>query len=126
MASEKDSVQAQGGKARAEKLSKEDRSAIASVAAEARWNKTGKDRTHVPKADFGSPDRPLRVGELEIPCYVLDDGRSVITQSGMLSALKMSAGTATKGGGDRLANFSSTKSIKPFVSGKLEEMITSP
>src|ERR1035438_10684090 len=98
MASEKDSVQAQGGKARAEKLSKEDRSAIASVAAEARWNKTGKDRTHVPKADFGSPDRPLRIGELEIPCYVLDNGKRVITQGGVLTALDMSPGTATNGG----------------------------
>jgi hypothetical protein len=119
-------AQSLGGKARAEKLSKEDRSAIASAAAEVRWSKSAKDRVHIPKADFGSPDRPLRIGELEIPCYVLDDGRSVITQGGMLSALKMSPGTATKGGGDRLANFSSTKSIKPFVSATLEEMITSP
>ena len=121
-----DSAQAKGGKARAQKLSKEDRSAIASAAAEARWNKTGKERSHVPKADFGSPDRPLRIGDLEIPCYVLDDGRSVITQSGMLSALKMSQGTATKGGGDRIANFASTKSISPFVSSALGEMIKNP
>lgn len=123
---EDDSVQAKGGKARAEKLSKEDRSAIASAAAEARWGKSGKERTHVPRADFGSPDRPLRIGDLEIPCYVLDDGRSVITQGGMLSALKMSQGTATKGGGDRIANFANTKSISPFVSSALSEMIKNP
>jgi hypothetical protein len=121
-----ESAQARGGKARAQKLSKEDRSAIASVAAEARWSRTGKDRAHVPKADFGSPDRPLRVGELEIPCYVLDDGRSVVTQGGMLSALKMSPGTATKGGGDRIANFAGTKSISPFISSVLSGMIMDP
>src|SRR5579872_693718 len=126
MAGEKESIQAQGGKARAEKLSKEDRSAIASVAAEARWSKTSKDRAHVPKADFGSPDRPLRVGDLEIPCYVLDDGRSVITQTGMLTALKMGRGTATKGGGDRLANFAATKSINPFIPEHLRSVITQP
>src|SRR5207249_7224486 len=116
MADKDPSDQSLGGRARAAKLSKEDRSAIASAAAEARWSRSSKDRVHVPKADFGSPDRPLKVGELEIPCYVLDDGRSVITQGGMLSALKMGRGTATKGGGDRLANFAATKSINPFIS----------
>src|SRR6185437_1346931 len=77
-------------------------------------------------ADFGSPDRPLKIGEIEIPCYVLNDGRSVITQNGMLTALTMSQGTATKGGPDRLANFAGTKSIKPFISPALDNMITSP
>src|SRR6185437_17181552 len=62
----------------------------------------------------------------EIPCYVLDDGRTVLTQGGMLSALKMSQGTATKGGGDRLTNFTSTKSLTPFVPNSLREMIISP
>lgn len=125
MEDEKD-IQSLGGKARAEKLSKEDRSAIASAAAEARWSKSGKQRVHVPKADYGSPDRPLKIGDLEIPCYVLDDGRSVIAQNGMLVALKMSPGTATKGGGDRLANFASTKAINPFISDDLRQMITEP
>ena len=122
----KESIQSRGGKARAESLSKDDRTAIASAAAEARWSKSSKDRVHVPKADFGSPDRPLRIGDLEIPCYVLDDGRSVVTQGGMLSALKMSPGTATKGGGDRIANFASTKAISPFISNNLRGMITQP
>lgn len=65
-------------------------------------------------------------GDLEIPCYVLDDGRSVITQSGMLSAMKMSQGTATKGGGDRIANFANTKSISPFISATLGDVIMNP
>ncbi|MEO8098305.1 MAG: P63C domain-containing protein [Acidobacteriota bacterium] len=121
-----ESVQSKGGKARALQLSKEDRSAIASAAAEARWGKSGKDRVPVPKADFGSPDRPLRIGELEIPCYVLEDGRSVITQGGMLSAMNMGRGTATKGGGDRIANFANTNAIKPFVSKELSHVIMEP
>jgi hypothetical protein len=124
---EDQSIQSLGGKARAEKLSKQDRSAIASAAAVARWSKIpGRDREHVPRAEFGAPDRPLRIGDLEIPCYVLDDGRSVITQGGMLSALRMSKGTATKGGGDRIANFASTNSIKPFISSELGQVITEP
>lgn len=41
-------------------------------------------------------------------------------------ALDMSQGTATKGGGDRITNFVSTKSIKPFASNGLLEMIKEP
>lgn len=119
-------IQAMGGKARAEKLSPEERRAIASAAAEARWGTGRKGKGHVPKAEYGSPDKPLRIGDLEIPCYVLDDGRSVITQRGMLTALTMSPGTATKGGGDRLTNFTSTKSINPHVPDNLRDMIINP
>jgi hypothetical protein len=119
-------IQSLGGKARADKLSKEDRSAIAKNAAEARWGNDRKGKGHVPRAEYGSPDRPLRIGDVEILCYVLDDGRTVLTQSGMLAALKMSPGTATKGGGDRLTNFTSTKSLTPFVSNNLRDMITNP
>lgn len=122
MEDEKD-IQSLGGKARAEKLSKEARKEIASNAAQARWSREG---IQYPQAKYGSPDRPLKIGNMDIPCYVLDDGRRVITQAGMLLALEMSAGTATKGGGDRLTNFATTKSIKPFVSDELMEMIKSP
>ena len=127
MTTDKDTdIQAMGGKARAEKLSAEERRAIASAAAEARWGKDRKGKGHVPKAEYGSPDKPMRIGNLEIPCYVLDDGRSVITQGGMMTALTMSPGTATKGGGDRITNFTGTKSINPHVSPNLREMITNP
>lgn len=118
-------IQAMGGKARAERLTADERKAIASAAAEARWGKKDAAK-HIPKADYGSPDRPLKVGSLEIPCYVLDDGRRVVTQAGMLTALDMSQGTATKGGGDRIANFAGTKAISPFVSNNLRDMITRP
>lgn len=57
---------------------------------------------------------------------MLDDGRTVLTQGGMLAALKMSPGTATKGGGDRLTNFAGTKGINPFVNNVLRDVITNP
>ncbi len=118
-------AQSLGGRARAEKLSPEDRQDIARDAAEARWSKSP-DRPHYPKAVCGSPDRPLRIADLEINCYVLDDGRRVITQRGMITSLAMSSGTATKGGGDRIANFLGTKSLSPFVSNELGEVIRNP
>ena len=112
---EPESIQSKGGKARAKKLSGERLKSIASDAALSRW---------VPKAQYGSLESPLIIGNLEIPCYVLDDGRRVITQGGVLTALTMSQGTATKGGGDRISNFVGTKAINPFVTKKLDDMIT--
>src|SRR2546421_431329 len=51
---------------------------------------------NVYRAVYGSPDKPLRIADIEIPCYVLEDGRRVIIQSGILTALDMSQGTASK------------------------------
>jgi len=116
------SPQSMGGEARNKALSAEQRSEIARAAAVARHEK----ESNLPKATHGSPDHPLRIGSHEIPCYVLDNGKRVITQSGVLIALDMSPGTATKGGGDRIANFVNTKSINPFASNTLLEMIKDP
>src|SRR5260370_4339379 len=64
-------IQSLGGKARAKKLSKEDRSAIAKNAAEARWEKEGHSKP-LPKATH---EGILMIGNMEIPCAVLEDGR---------------------------------------------------
>ena len=111
---------AKGGYARAEKLTPEERSAIAKKAAESRWDGA------IPVAAYGSPDHPMKIGEIEIPCYVLSDGRRVIVQGGMLTALEMSQGTAGRGAGDRLAKFIRPKTLKPFVSNSLAGMIMEP
>lgn len=115
-----------GGNARAKKLSKEQRSEIAKQAAAARW--AGKE---LPIATHGDDDHPLRIpngeGMIEIPCYVLDDGRRVLIQSGMLRGMDMKQGTASgQGLGDRLGRFITTKSINPFVSQELADVITNP
>jgi hypothetical protein len=117
-----ESIQSLGGKARADKMTAEQRSESARVAAFAKHAKNA----NLPTATHGAPDRPLRIGSLEIPCYVLDNGKRVITQGGVLTALDMSQGTATKGGGDRIANFVNTKAISPFASNSLREMIKEP
>lgn len=111
---------ARGGVARANALTADQRKEIARQGAQARWAEK------LPSAAFGSSERPLKIGELEIPCYVLDDGRRVIVQRGMMSALDMSQGTAGRGGGDRLAKFVSTKSLKAFVDSKLDDVIKEP
>lgn len=81
---------------------------------------------NIPKAICGSPDRPLRIGSKELPCYVLEDGKRVLVQGGMLAALNMKQGTAGRGSGDRIAKFINTKAIKPWVPSKLADMIIQP
>jgi hypothetical protein len=113
-----------GGKARAARLSSEERGEIARAAVQARWRKAG--REDIVEATHGSPDHPLKIGSIELPCYVLADGRRLIVQRGMMTALDMSQGTAGRGGGDRLAKFINTKSLRPFIPNKLADMIMEP
>jgi hypothetical protein len=120
-------VASKGGIARAKSLSSEERSEIARNAVEARWRKAGKIM-EIPVAEWGSPDHPLRIPGIieDIPCYVLNDKRRVIVQSGMMGALDMKQGTAGRGTGDRLVRFLATRSINPFVPPHLRDMIISP
>jgi hypothetical protein len=73
-AKDKDSIQSQGGKARAESLTATDRKAIARRAAETRWGKAGKLRP-IPKATH---EGILIIGDIEIPCAVLEDGTAIV------------------------------------------------
>lgn len=114
---------AKGGVARAAILSSEQRKEIAKNAAKARWSA---DKDDIPMAAYGSIDKPLRIGDLTIPCYVLEDGRRVLVQRGMLDAMDMKQGTAGKGGGDRLSKFVATKAMIPFVSNDLADVINKP
>lgn len=114
-----------GGLARAQSLTKEERSAIARRAVIERWRKAGKTAEEIAQAEYGSPDRPLRIGDLEIPCYVLADGRRVLHQRGMVSALGMSRGSSSTSGGDRLAKFVQGERLQPYVSEVLDP-VTKP
>jgi len=78
------------------------------------------------KVIAGASDRPLIIGDIEIPCYVLEDETRVLTQRGMVSGLGMARGSAGREGGDRLAGFLSGKSIFPYVSNNLKSVISSP
>ena len=120
--SEEPSPQSKGGRARAERTSPEARREIARAGAIARWDKIKK----LPRVTHGSADHPLKVGDVEIPCYVLEDGTRVISQRGTLGGLGLSQGTAGAGGGDRLASFAAGKAISPFISNELLALIESP
>ncbi|MBS9476860.1 P63C domain-containing protein [Ancylobacter radicis] len=112
---------ARGGHARAEKLTPERRSEIARQAAAARH-----EGRSVEKATHGSSDHPLKIGEIEIPCYVLEDGRRVLSLGGMVRALGMSIGGAGRRQGDRLYQFATQKSLIAYLPKDLLSRMDNP
>src|SRR2546425_664930 len=111
MANEPDSIQSQGGKARAEKLPAEKRKAIASQGALVRW---GAKATHMGnfKEQFG----------IDAACYVLDDaGKTpVISQSGMGETL----GFARRG--NALPRFLESKAMGEAIGAELRRKLSQP
>lgn len=81
----------------------------------------------VPRATHGSPSHPLRIGEIGIPCYVLEDGRRVLVRSGVLAALGIAKGGNTPySTGDRLSRFTGQPSLQPYLSPSVMEVIANP
>ena len=110
---------AKGGRARAEKLSSNERSAIAQKGAAARW-KANQARSQAVRAfkdgnflkDFG----------IDVDCYVLDDAArtAVISQTGMARILGLSPR------GNALPRFLSSQAMTSFVSAELRQKIENP
>ena len=112
--------QQKGGAARSRALSAQERSRIAREAAQSRWNNVSL------KAKHGSPDKPLRIADIEVPCYVLEDDRRVIATNGVLDALGMARGGAMVKGMNRLELFAAQNRLEPFVSESLLARIANP
>jgi len=103
-----------GGVARRDALTKEQRKSIAQKAAEARW---GGD---MPKATH---DGPLHIGDAELFAAVLPNGKRLIVQGTMLTAIGRSrtpkAGTGGTVNVDGLPSFLSAEILKPFITDEL-------
>lgn len=52
----------------------------------------------------GTPDNPLRIGNIKIPCYVLEDETRVLVQRGLQTGIGMSTSGGVRGA-HRLAQF---------------------
>jgi hypothetical protein len=102
-------VSAKGGRARAAALTPEARRRIAKAGAVARWSKSAAEV----KPPEGPPVAVLRgaltIMDLEIPCYVLDDGSRVIGRTSATEVL-----TGIKGGGD-LEKYLGVSALRPFI-----------
>lgn len=83
---------ARGGAARALNLSPERRKEISQQGALAR-----KENALLLRATHGSDERPLKIGDIEIPCYVLEDETRVLSQRGLMQGLGIPRGSTTSG-----------------------------
>lgn len=111
---------ARGGLARAEALSAKRRKEIAMQGAKARW-----DKENAVPATHGSADHPLKIGEIEIPCYVLMDGTRVLSQRGLQTAIGMSSG-GSRAGEQRMAVFADSLESKGIAINDLSARIRKP
>lgn len=89
------SRQSKGGVARANRLTSKERSDIARLGAMTKWANEGKIMPLL--AEYGAADRPLIIGDIQIPCYVLADGTRVLAQRGLQSGIGLSEGGGKSG-----------------------------
>lgn len=111
MQAAKGNPKAAGGIARAKALTAEKRSAIARKGA---YKKAG-----VPSATHAGE---VRFGDVELPCFVLEDGRRVLTTRGMMSALGRSW-RGRKYSGTELPVFLEAKNLFPLVINELDPVL---
>lgn len=116
----KTSGKAAGGKARAAKLTPAQRSESARKAAKAKA-----DARNLPVATHGSIEHPLTLGEVEIPCYVLEDGTRVLSLSGLIAGLGISSGS-TRTGDARIVQFVDSDNIKRHSKTDLVAALKAP
>lgn len=118
-----------GGDARALKLSPERRSEIARAAVESRWERQGKKPIPI-----ASHVGELKIGEITIPCAVLDDGTRVLSERGVSRALGSKRGgshwlrkkKAAEEGGAELPVYVSANNLKPFITSDLALALSKP
>jgi hypothetical protein len=108
-----------GGKARAKSLTPEQRSKAARLAVEARWARQG--IAPVPKATHSGE---IKIGDVLIPCAVLDDGTRVLTQRGFSVALGRYKNPNKKGAIVELPVFLTANNLKEFITEDLERSAT--
>lgn len=116
---QKNQAKVAGALARRDSLTPEERSAIARNAALARH------RAGMPRAVV---EGVLKIGDLSLPCAVLDDAKNtrVLSQNGFLKAIGRHP-FAPGGSGsaiDDTAPFLRAKNLKPFISSELERSST--
>jgi len=111
---------AKGGKARAEKLTPERRREIAQRGGKARWEYATED---LPKAEYRGN---LDIGNITIPCAVLENGKRVISDAGITNAMLGGRSGASKRlkkahelAGAPMPMFLAPNILKPFISDDL-------
>ena len=102
-----------GGKALAERMTKDERSERARKAATARWVKEGKE-----PPPTATHDGIIVLGDAEISCYVLENGDRMVSTRGMMKGLGR-AWRGRKYSGTKMPVFLEAKNLKPFIDNDL-------
>lgn len=117
LVAEKPTGRAKGGHAAAAGMSKKALKERAKKAAAARWSGDLKEVTH--------QDHPLKIGDIEIPCYVLEGDVRVISQRGLQAGIAMSIGGSSSGE-QRMAAFIESLGKKGIDIKDLSSRIRNP
>lgn len=59
----------------------------------------------------------------ELPCYVLENKKRVLSQTGMIKSLGMTSGGGSESGVPKLVSFLGSETLKPFISKALSACI---
>ena len=114
-----------GGNARSAALSATEKKDIAKRAALARWSN---ERPPLPdgirRAAYGSPDKLLKIGNVNVECYVLEDSTRVLSGRGMQEAIGLGGQAQTHG--SKLRQFVGADAIKSFVNKELAMALEEP
>ena len=78
------------------------------------------------KAIAGAPNKPLKIGDVEIGCYVLDNKVRVLTQRGLTAGLGLRSGGGSSGVGNKIPRFFTSKTLKEFIPDELKEQLNNP
>jgi hypothetical protein len=109
--------QSKGGHERARRLTTEERRQIALRAAEARWAKVN-DPNRLPEAETAGE---LKIGDVALDVYVLNDRRRVISKMAIARALHLKSA-----GGNAFMRSMSRKGIRSALPEKLIQKIENP
>ncbi|MBC6445253.1 MAG: P63C domain-containing protein [Alphaproteobacteria bacterium GM202ARS2] len=76
------------------------------------------------KALYGSPEKMLKIGNVKVECYVLENQKRVLSGRGMQKAIGFGEQKTTSG--NKLRRFIEQESIQAYVPTKLREAIQNP
>lgn len=104
-----------GGAHRAQLMTKEERSESARKAALARWG-----GSEIPVSEYAGE---LVIGDLSLDCAVLPDGRRIITQKSIMSALRRSESQGRRTRNDNRPPFIEANNLIPYIGPTLQGMM---
>lgn len=81
-------------------------------AADTRWGRKIERATHQGK---------VRLGEIVLDCFVVGDGRRIVSQRSLLAALGRNPNAGRRQGSEPLPTFVSANNLRPFISADLAE-----